>query len=160
MPSKKPAFVYWDSCVFIDRIQRTPSRIDLVESITKYAASGDTLKIVTSILAIVEVLQGPDASLPTETQAKEIKEFFENDWIILRPVDRVIAEKAADLRRAYKAHKLKAADSVHLATPIHNNVAEFHTYDKDHLLILNGQCGSPPLAIIEPQHPEITPLFD
>ena len=156
MASSKPLVVYWDSCVFIDRIQRTPARIELLESITNLAASGG-LAIVTSTLTIVEVLRGPDSSVPTDAQAKAIKEFFENDWIVLRSVDRPIAERAADLRRA---HRLKTADSVHVATALHNSVVDFHTYDNDHLIKRNGRCGSPPLTIIEPNHPEDLPLFD
>ena len=31
MPSEKSAFVYWDSCVFIDRIQRTPAKTALCQ---------------------------------------------------------------------------------------------------------------------------------
>ena len=40
------------------------------------------------------------------------------------------------------------------------NVDSLHTYDSQDLLKRNGMFGKPPLAIIEPRHPESNPLFD
>ena len=46
--------VYWDSCVFIDRIQRTPGRIAVLEEITN-AAEAHEIEIITSNFTIAEV---------------------------------------------------------------------------------------------------------
>jgi len=55
MPSDRAA-VYWDSCVFISRIQGDPERIDLLRQLTSLAEKGKLL-IVTSVLTIAEVLR-------------------------------------------------------------------------------------------------------
>ncbi len=96
MPSKRA--IYWDSCVFIDRLQRRPDRIGILEEITDAAAAGDFL-IVTSTVAITEVIKLPEIGLTTPEQVAQIEAFFENPWISIRIVDEVIARSAAELLR-------------------------------------------------------------
>lgn len=48
--------LYWDSVVFIDRIEQTPGRIHRLRPITNAALRGEVV-IVTSALTMVEVVK-------------------------------------------------------------------------------------------------------
>ena len=154
MPSKVP-LIYWDSCVFIDRIQGTSGRIDLLTELTERAERGD-LKIVASTITIAEVLRGPDEKATHEEQEERIISYFENSWIELRPVDRRVAEEARRLRRI---HHFQTVDAIHVATALSVGADCLHTYDGAHLLNKNGMCGNPALSIIEPRHPDAKQLM-
>jgi len=156
MPSKPPK-VYWDACAFIGRIQREPDKIVELEQLTELATQGKLL-IVTSTLTIAEVLKEPALGPSDDEKFRSIADFFENPWIILRNVDRRIAETAAKLRITYE--KLRTPDAIHLATAIRWQVVAFHTYDHKDLLKRNGLIGDPPLEIVKPCYPEKNPLFD
>jgi len=106
MPSKFP--IYWDSCVFLDRLRRHPDRIALLENITNGAAEGDIL-VVTSAVTKAEVIKLPELGLTPDEEVKTIADFFENPWINFRLVDPFVAEMAAKLRRD---HGLKTCDSI------------------------------------------------
>ncbi len=155
MPSNRTS-VYWDACVFIDRIQGTPSRIDLLRELTSLAERGSLL-IVTSTLTIAEELRNESEDFDPDRDLAQIRDFFEHEWISLRAVDRSIAEAAAKLRRKYGG--LKVPDAVHLATAVSKEIPVMHTYDS-RLLGYDGLHGTPKLKIKEPFHPESSPLFD
>jgi hypothetical protein len=53
MPASR-SYVYWDACVFIDYLQKAPSRIAVLDSIVAEARNGQLL-LVTSTLSMVEV---------------------------------------------------------------------------------------------------------
>ncbi len=114
MPNKRPV-VYWDSCVFIDRLQETGDQVELLHQLTDLAEKGGLL-IVTSTLTIAEVirLDNPDL-MPWEELQKVHTYFFEHDWISLRTPDRHVTEEAARLRQGYG---LKTVDAVQLATAL------------------------------------------
>ena len=63
--------VFWDSCVFIDRIGRTADKIEALEEITD-AAEKKQVVIVTSLITLVEVLRldPKDSTRKKDTQAK------------------------------------------------------------------------------------------
>ncbi len=117
--------IYWDSCVFLDRLKRRADRITVLEAITDAAASGDFL-IVTSCVTLSEVIKLPDAGLTLPAQVATIEAFFENEWISVRVVDEVIAKAAAELRRL---HGIRTCDAIHVATAVRYNLSTFHTYD-------------------------------
>lgn len=118
--------IYWDSCVFIDRIQRTPGRIAVIEQITNAAERGDVV-LVTSALTLAEVVKGPEGLLPVE-QEQLIIGLFENPYIRLRPVDRLVAEKAREVGRLCS---MKPPDAIHVATAIlASDVSVLHTFDE------------------------------
>jgi predicted nucleic acid-binding protein len=123
MPSK-PA-VYWDSCVFLDRLKRHTTRITLLESITDAAAAGDFM-IVTSSVALAEVIKLPDIGLTPPEQVARIEAFFQNPWLSIRIVDEVIAKMAAEIRRTYG---VKTCDAIHVATALRYQIPALHTYD-------------------------------
>ena len=151
----KPTPIYWDSCVFIDCIQKEANRYPVLESIVKDAKDGKVI-IVTSVIARAEVAKLNQSTECQAAQVRLIAEFFENDFIELRDVTEEIAEQAAVIIRD---HKVRPMDALHLATAIQIPCREFHTYDgtsrnpdrkKPYLLDLCGKIGRPPLKIVEP----------
>ena len=156
-----PSSVYWDSCVWISLFERTAGRIDACEHLVEQATLGQIV-IVTSALAIAEVCRIPGSSAPIEEQCRKIIEYFENDFIAVRSVDRPTAILANEFARLFG---LMPADAIHAATAVINNVPEFHTYDASKgrrrgLLRHNGRIGNPPLLIREPPRPTPGPLFE
>lgn len=149
----KSESVYWDSCVFIDLLQQTPGRIDVLRDLVQLAKEGQ-LKIVTSAFTIAEVVGlSTERPVPHE-DVQKIKAFFENDYIFLRQVDRATVELAADIGRV---SKIRPPDAVHLATAIRAKCRMVHTYDGDEpnpgpkkLLHHDGKIGTPALSIKVP----------
>ena len=121
-------------------------RVENCQSVM-YAAERGELRIVTSALTLTEVIKikGKEA-LPANDEDR-IKAFFEHEWIVVRDVDRFIAEQARDF--IWK-HKLQPYDAIHLATAYRMKLQYLDTYDRTDLGKLNGMLGSPPMAIGEP----------
>lgn len=123
MPSKNA--IYWDSCVFLDRLKRKPERIAILETITDAAENGDFI-IVTSAITLAEVIKLPELGTSTQDQISTIETFFENPWLNIRIVDEVIARNAAEIRRS---SGLKTCDAIHVATALKYKIPILHTYD-------------------------------
>jgi predicted nucleic acid-binding protein len=138
--------LYWDSSVFIDLIERTSSRIQILEAIVQSAERGEA-RIVTSALTLAEVSKLNNLGLLPEWKEKLIVKFFENEYIAVRNVDRVTSEHA---RPIIRNHALKPPDALHVATALLARVDVLHTYDTTHLLPLDKKVGQPPLRIEEP----------
>jgi predicted nucleic acid-binding protein len=97
------------------------------------AAERGTIEIVVSALALVEVLAHNRRS---SSDDQKVRDFFDNDYILLVNVDKHLADFARRLMVAGHAG-LKPPDAIHLATACIANVDEFHTFD-DRLLGLDG----------------------
>ncbi len=79
--------IYWDSCAFISRLERTADRIQALEELTDQAERGE-VRIVTSILALAETAKlGQLDSLLPEEQEELIVSFFDNPYVTVRPLD-------------------------------------------------------------------------
>ena len=154
--------VYFDACLFIELLQQSiPERFNACEAIRDRASKGEII-IVTSALTITEVNKLPDSKTIPEEQSRKILDFFENEYIAIRPVDRATAEDAHGLTRT---HGLTNADAIHVATAIRNKVSVFYTYDaskgrRKGLLKHNLKVGVPPLRIEKPPDPLKGTLFD
>ena len=111
MASKTPR-VAWDTCVFIDCLQKSAGRIEHIEPMVRDAESGK-LHIIASTLVLTETLHLGGGGTPDEIAA--IAKFFRNDYIHIYAADQVIAEIARDIRRA---DKLSTEDAIHLATAL------------------------------------------
>ncbi len=150
---------YWDSCVFLSLLQKTPGRFDDLAYIIDLARKKQ-FDLVTSTFTITEVAKLPDCGKLNDEQAKQIAEIFENPYIIVRQLDRTVALLAQELVRC---HGIKPPDAVHAATAIEMQVEVLHTYDKAKgskgLLRFDGKLGDPPLAIKMPTRPSGGPLF-
>ncbi len=142
MPNER--LLFWDSNVFISRIEKTPGRITVLEQLTGAAEAGQ-LRLVTSALTLAEVAVIRDAGLPDD-QERLIVDFFENDYIVVRSVDRFVAEKAREIIRS---HGIKGADAVQVAVALQSKAHEFHTYDTT-LLKKLGPNTLPGLPVVEP----------
>jgi predicted nucleic acid-binding protein len=97
------------------------------------AAERGLIEIVVSALALVEVLARNRAS---GVDDQKVRDFFDNDYILLVNVDKHLGDFARRLMLAGHSG-LKPPDAIHLATACIANVSEFHTFD-DRLLGLDG----------------------
>ncbi len=151
MPNK-PTLLYWDACVFISAIQQTAGCSPVIEAILDLAKA-EKVFVVTSALTIAEVVKESRDNADSNrsaTDAVRIREFFENDFVTIRNVDRLIAEQAGDIVRQ---HNIKPPDAIHAATALSSKCGCLHTYDKK-LLRFDGQIGWPALSIKPPSHPD------
>lgn len=129
--------VYWDSCVWI-RLINQESGHEACQSILDAAHRGEIV-IWTSCLTLAEVYKFKCESL--KSLAIEQDEIFEaymqSDFVQLVQVDQEIGVKSRRLCRTHARLK-KPNDGIHLASAVVNNIDEFHSFDVDDLLRLNG----------------------
>jgi len=138
-----PSRVAWDSCTWIAHIQRerilSPDGKTVIEDRGAMcrpvldAAERGVIEIVVSAIALVEVLARNRTS---GIDDQRVRDFFDNDYILLANVDKHLGDFARRLMLAGHAG-LKPPDAIHLATACVANVDEFHTFD-DRLLALNS----------------------
>lgn len=98
------------------------------------AAEKGIIKIIVSALCLVEVLA---RNRTNGIDDQNVRDFFDNDYILLVNLDKQVADLARRLMLAGHAG-LKPPDAVHLATACVANVDEFHTFDQM-LLVLDRQ---------------------
>jgi predicted nucleic acid-binding protein len=146
--------VYWDSCVIISRIQRTPERIEVLEYLTE-EAERNRLLIVVSTFTIIEVNRTENQKPLTEEEDRLISDYFENDYIVIRPLTIPIARLARDIAREYR---IKPKDAVHVATAVFWEVPLLHSYDEN-LCKKTEMIGDPPLKIENPSFIDLPPFF-
>jgi predicted nucleic acid-binding protein len=142
---------YWDSCMFIDLMQQTPGRYDRCNYQHERAKAGELL-IVTSTVTLAEVTRIHAAGVVSDELSQKILDYFENEYIVVRQLDRAIAIESHKLCRA---HNLIHLDAIHLATALEMKVAVLYTFDskkqrRKGLLRWNLKIGNPPLRIEEP----------
>lgn len=146
---------YWDSNTFLGWLAEEPDKVDLCRPVIEAATAGK-LSIITSALTIAEVLWLKGKPKITSEQATQIEAFFRHRWIVVREVDRFIAEAA---RQLFWDQNVKPKDAVHLATALAQDVPieRFDTFDKG-LIKLSGKLGHPPLRIGLPNLPARLPF--
>lgn len=135
--------VYWDSDLFISRIQRTAGRIEVLEELTRLAEC-EKLKLATSAYTLVEVAKFDELDLPSDEEEKLIVDFFENPFIAVLPIDDATARIA---RQVIRDHRMKPKDAIHLATALRHKVPVLHAYDDHFLRIAHDVDG---ICIEEP----------
>lgn len=142
---------YWDSGVFLALLLPEPERFPDCRSVLRAAERGQ-VQIVTSALTLTEVihLKGKPKLLKEEHEAK-LRGFFQHEYILIREVDRFIAEHAREL---IWRHGLHPKDSIHVATALRWKIPILDTFDADDLLPLNRKLGNPALEIGHPHMPE------
>ncbi len=140
---------YWDSAIFPALLNAEADRVNACQGVIE-AAQRNAVNIVTSAITLVEVIKlRGEQPLGGEHQ-DTIQKFFEQEFIIVRPVDISIGLAARKLIWMY-AH-LKPKDSIHVATAVEYQVASLDTFDED-LIRLNGKIGNPGLRIGYPNFP-------
>ena len=156
-----PKRIAWDSCSWIAQIQQeklfAPDGKTLIEDRGALcrrvlaAAERGTLEIAVSTLCLVEVLS---RNRPGAIDDKTVRDYFDNDYILLVSVDKLVADRARGLMLVARAG-LKPPDAVHLATACIANAEEFQTFDA-RLLALDGnldKADGTRLAIKKPGVP-------
>jgi predicted nucleic acid-binding protein len=136
-----PSVAYWDSCLFIDRIEAIhPDRLPVLRAMTDAAEAG-ALKIITSTLTMAEVVKLNGLSAAHDEKEQMIVSFFDNDYLHVRNVDPEISKIA---RRVIRNHvRLKPLDALHVATALFYEVDVLFTYDDKHLTPLNDLIPFP-----------------
>ncbi len=163
MATGKPRF-YWDTVCLIawitDEERVDPSELDgLAEVIELVEQSKAT--ILMSVLWRSEVLSG-DLTSP---QKKRLKNIFDFRLIEEVGIDSRVMDLASEIRAFHRKSTAKSAlknirvpDAIHLASAIHYEATEFHTFDGKKpdgnvgkLLTLNGNVAGHKLKICAPQ---------
>jgi predicted nucleic acid-binding protein len=150
---------YWDTVTFLGWLAAEPDKVAECRPVIE-AAEGGSIVLVTSALTLTEVLwlKGHGQQKLSAQHAKKIEDFFRHQWIVVREVDRFIAEAARDV---VWGKNIKPKDAIHIATALQQDVQfdQFDTFDRD-LIKLSGTIGSPPLTIGRPNLPPNLPLFE
>jgi predicted nucleic acid-binding protein len=150
---------YWDTCVFIDWLMssnssRTPDEMQGINDIAQLIEANKAILVVSSILRI-EIL----SCTLSEEASKKLTQLFMRKNFQEIAVDKRIASLAHDIRNFYQQEKqnpinIKTPDAIHLATAIHYQVDQFHTFDgkrKRGLLRLSNNVAGHNLTICKPQ---------
>jgi len=149
--SNKKRRCYWDACCFIDLIQQTTSRIEVLEQLRSQAQRGE-IDIVTSSYTLAEVIKDDKGAPVNDDDEQRIATLFLEPYIGVRLLHRQVGNKARQIARA---HSLKPGDAIHVATAILEEADVLHTYDEKRLLKRNGVIGDPPLRIERPSVPQL-----
>ena len=144
---KKPRR-YWDACTFLGWFNEEKDKVEKCMGVVKLAEDGELI-LVTSALTLTEVVCLKGLPRLPEQSEEKLKDFFEQEFLSVRTVDRVIADKARQLVWKYN---LKPKDSIHVATALQLGLSIFDTFDDD-LIALDGKLGNPRLRI---GHPDIS----
>lgn len=148
---------YWDAVTFLGWLSEEPDKVPECRAVLEAAAAGN-VTLITSALTIAEVLWIKGHKKVEAAHAKKIELFFRRSWIVIREVDRFVAEDARALVWNKNVHP---KDALHLATAMRQDVplSQFDTFDKD-LIRLSGSIGDPPLTIGRPNLPAKLPFED
>jgi predicted nucleic acid-binding protein len=146
---------YWDSVTFLGWLSGEADKVPDCRPVLEAAESGD-VKLITSALTIVEVLWLKGHKKIAAEHARKIEAFFRHSWIVVREVDRFIAE---DARELVWNKNITPKDAIHLATALRQDVQidQFDTFDNG-LIKLSGALGNPPLSIGRPSLPPKLPF--
>lgn len=136
--------VYWDSVCFLTLFNEE-AKVDLCKDVLQLAEQGK-IRIVTSAFTLVEVLHIKNMNKIPKTKSKIVEQFFDNEYIEIKNLDRRISENA---RILVWEKGISPKDACHVATATFFKMEKLHTFDK-YLLKKSGQVGNPKLIIEEP----------
>lgn len=140
---------YWDAVTFLGWLAAEPDKVDRCRAVIKLAEAR-RVRIVTSSLTLTEVIKLKGKAPLTRDKESIIRDFFKNDYIIVRLLDRRTAEYGREL---IWTHGFHPKDAIHVATAVLAGVDQLDTFDDD-LIKKSGIIGTPPLAIGKPDLPE------
>lgn len=130
--------IYWDSCAWLGLLNGEPEKLQALQYVWGKARSGEVV-IWTSAFSLAEVYkakcEGKWEALSPEYDAK-IDDLFDQDFVKVVQVDTEIARLAKTLLRTHEKLK-KPSDAIHLASAIHWNADQLHTYDGSDLIGLS-----------------------
>jgi predicted nucleic acid-binding protein len=157
--------VYWDACAWIGLINEEADKVRGLEYFYTKAKANE-IEIWTSLLNYAEVFKyrfedGNPKPWPEES-AQKIRDIIEQPFVVRLNVDFNVAVKARELLRTVSDLK-RPNDAIHLASALLFDVDEMHTYDRPHLLALDGKvprADGTLLKICVPAVPGNAPLLD
>ncbi|HEX5245512.1 MAG TPA: type II toxin-antitoxin system VapC family toxin [Gaiellaceae bacterium] len=122
---------YADSNVYISTLKgpdaEDPAKVQTSVDILLLGESG-AFQIYASTFIEAEVIKAPGESAPlTPDQERVITEYLDREFIVWVELDRLIAQKARQLSRAFG---MKPADAVHVATALRAGCDQFLTWDE------------------------------
>jgi predicted nucleic acid-binding protein len=163
MATGKPKF-YWDTAPLIawiiDEKRDDPAEMDGLTEVIDLVERGKAI-LMTSVLWRAEVLHG---SL-TGDQKSNLTRVFQNRYIQELSIDARVMDLAGEIRDFQRKQQskdvmknIRVPDAIHLASAIHYEATEFHTFDgkkadgnTKSLLTLDGNVGGHRLKICVPK---------
>ena len=165
MPIGKDYKVYWDTCIFLAWMSNEKRDAGDMEGLAKIASLVERAEVtlITSTLTRAEILA---SKTPSEAM-KRYDLLLRRSNVVPQNVDLSIAKLTSEIMDFYlnTDFELLTPDAIHLATAIHYNADEFHTFDgvnpnqkprnKDRykrtgLLFLDGNVAGKTLKIVRP----------
>ena len=125
---------YWDANVFTAYIKKEKGRWETIEGLLEDCDNGDCI-IWTSTLSIAEVTKGNTEAgkiVPMRTQNKIDSLWEPPSKIKLIEVSQMVVKEARNVIRAIHGNQktgIRSVDAIHLASAIHKEIEEVHTYD-------------------------------
>ena len=137
-----PTKVYWDACAWLGLLNGESEKLAALQHVWGKASKGE-IEIWTSAFCLAEVYkakcEGGLASLGPEDD-QHLDNLFDQDFVKIVQVDFDIGLLARRLLRSHAKLK-KPSDAIHLATAVHWNLGQLHTYDGSDLLGLVVQTS-------------------
>lgn len=140
MPVTKNEFYYWDSCVFLSYIAKTPERIATLDALWEQVDKNPHQRILTSSLSIIEVAYASGDGRPKRRSFEEetaIDRLWNDPSIqLIELFPQLLYQSRSLMRNALsEGWSIKPYDAVHLATAHWasqqiGKVHELHTYDE------------------------------
>lgn len=153
--------IYWDTCVWLTLINGEEGS-KKCEYLIECAKKGE-IQIWTSSLSLAEAYKfkcdGNEKQLEADKDVK-FEEFIEQDYVVEVQVDHDIGIMSRRLCRQHSKLK-KPNDGIHLGSAVLNNIDEFHTFDRENLIPLNGSIKRQDgelLLICEPPEIPLQPI--
>ena len=171
MATGKPRF-YWDAAPLIawikDETRDDPADMDGLAGVIDMVERGKAV-LMTSVLWRAEVL----ASTLSPEQRSNLIKAFQNRYIQELSIDSRVMDLASQIRDYQKNQtrkdvlkNIRTPDAIHLASAIHYEATEFHTFDgkkadgsPGSLLTLNGDVGGHRLKICVPKAEQLRLSF-
>jgi len=138
---------YWDSDCFLGWLLEEADKMSECGEVLTEASAG-RVQIVTSALTLAEVIKLGKGRTPVPSRhADRIREVFSRSCIVVRNLDRFIAEDARQL--IWDNSGVSPKDAIHVATALRLHLRVFNTFDGD-LIGLTERFGDPPMRIERP----------
>lgn len=171
MAAGRPTF-YWDTAPLIAWIQdekrEDPAEMDGLAEVLELVETGKAI-LITSVLWRAEVL---DSKLDADQQ-KKLSAVFQGRYIQELSIDARIMDLAGEIRNRQRTDprkdvikNIRVPDAIHLASAIHYDATEFHTFDgkkadgsSASLLTLNGNVAGHRLKICVPRADQLRLQF-
>ena len=129
MPTGRRHSIYWDTCIFLAWMNNEIRPAGDMEGLGRIAELVQRAEVVlvTSTLTRAEILQ----SKTTPDAMKRYDMLLRRSNVVSQNMDLPIAKLTSELMDYYlqSDFELLTPDAIHLATAIHVNVNEFHTFD-------------------------------